>query len=286
MIIACLLLLLFTSISCDNSYLQSEGQVKLFACSVLGKYLQENDKPRARLEKYSSRFASEYDSDFEQGYNVINLICLRSCVKCIDISHASAVIIPSYKISSKDLKPLNLISALSVFDSYENKDILLDELDELNLQLVNLSKGIAVLKSQKEADNKRKEGNIKRQQKEESQLNQKYKEGISFQSKLDKDAMITVKQNEAIKAEKQFDDPNDYDISKLTKAHVHKINSEDYVNDYKMAIYELGNEFFELMTEHLEIVLGVLGLSVFYLTKSIKKRRKKKILNLSNQQEG
>lgn len=111
----------------------------LLACSMLGKHVQETSSLNKKFSDIVEVFSLDYDYDRQQSYNILNLMMLRNCVKSLSSSEALEYISRLTAIDSSALRHLQIDLLLNSFKETNNKEVLLDELDELNNELNKLN---------------------------------------------------------------------------------------------------------------------------------------------------
>lgn len=168
----------------------------LLSCSILGKHAIENNNKR--ITKTIKELSNLNDYEFNEAYNIVNLMMIKNCYESMDKKTALELI--SNKIKpSRDLHSfLNIIKIISIYEKYDDKNVLFDELEKINNQLTDLDKNLSTLKDKRKNEKKLEEkqhNELKRKIEKKEELINKYKEGIQFNHPEDPTKQIKITPN-------------------------------------------------------------------------------------------
>lgn len=181
----------------------------LLSCSILGKHAIENNNKR--ITKTIKELSNLNDYEFNEAYNIVNLMMIKNCYESMDKKTALELI--SNKIKpSRDLHSfLNIIKIISIYEKYDDKNILFDQLEKINNQLADLDKNLSKLKDKRKNEKtieEKQHNELKRKIEKKEELINKYKEGVQFNHPEDptKQIKITPNNKEFVKYVKRINE--------------------------------------------------------------------------------
>lgn len=169
----------------------------LLSCSILGKHAIENNNKR--ITKTIKEFSELYEYEFNEAYNIVNLMMIKNCKDSIDKKTALDLISNNIKPNRNLHSFLNIIGILSIYEKYAYKDHLFDELENLNKELMSLEKNLGELKEKKKNEEKieqRKQYELKKKIEKKEELINKFKDGVQFNHPDDPSKQIKITPNE------------------------------------------------------------------------------------------
>lgn len=169
----------------------------LLSCSILGKHAIENNNKR--ITKTIKEFSELYEYEFNEAYNIVNLMMIKNCKDLIDRKTALDLISNKIKPSRNLHSFLNIIGISSIYEKYAYKDQLFDELENLNKELMSLEKNLGELKEKKKNEEKieqRKQYELKKKIEKKEELINKFKDGVQFNHPDDPSKQIKITPNE------------------------------------------------------------------------------------------